>query len=170
MSLHLSWNSNPSAVAYRGGYLLIIPNLTSTHSQNSMLMKKALSILALVAAVFLVSCGGNPTPSEAAVKVYQMVKDGNYEGVAENIFYDSDNAQDIEEAKAMITSLLKEKAGPMIESKGGVKDVEVVNETVAEDGQSATVELKITYGDGSEETEKANMKLDDGQWKLAMNK
>lgn len=45
-----------------------------------------------------------------------------------------------------------------------------MSETIAEDAESAVVELKIVYGDGTEETEKANMKLDDGKWKLAMNK
>lgn len=133
-------------------------------------MKKVLSVFALVALVFMVSCGGSSTPADAAVNVYQMVQDGNYEGVADNVYYDSDNAEEVAEAKAMVVSLFKEKAGPMIESKGGVKNVEVVSETIAEDGQSAVVALKIVYGDGSEETDDISMKLDDGKWKLSMDK
>ena len=132
-------------------------------------MKRVLSIFAVVAALFMVSCGGS-TPSDAAVEVYQMVIDGEYDAVAENIFYDSTDAEEIEQSKAMIASLLKEKAAPRFEEKGGVKNVEAVSETIAEDGKSAVVELKITFGDGSEETEKADMKLDDGKWKLAMDK
>ena len=132
-------------------------------------MKRVLSIFAVVAALFMVSCGGS-TPSDAAVEVYQMIIDGKYDAVAENMFYESTDAEEVEQSKAMIASLLKEKAAPQFEKKGGIKNVEALSETIAEDGQSAVVELKITYGDGSEETEKAEMKLDGDEWKLAMDK
>ena len=132
-------------------------------------MKRVLSIFAVVAALFMVSCGGS-TPSDAAVEVYQMIIDGKYDAVAENMFYESTDAEEVEQSKAMIASLLKEKAAPQFEKKGGIKNVEALSETIAEDGQSAVVELKITYGDGSEETEKAEMKLDGGEWKPAMDK
>ena len=132
-------------------------------------MKRVLSIFAVVAALFMVSCGGS-TPSDAAVEVYQMIIDGKYDAVAENMFYESTDAEEVEQSKAMIASLLKEKAAPQFEKKGGIKNVEALSETIAEDGKSAVVELKITYGDGSEETEKAEMKLDGGEWKPAMDK
>ena len=85
-------------------------------------------------------------------------------------YYESTDAEEVEQSKAMIASLLKEKAAPQFEKKGGIKNVEALSETIAEDGKSAVVELKITYGDGSEETEKAEMKLDGDEWKLAMDK
>lgn len=134
-----------------------------------MRMKRVLSIFAVVAALFMVSCG-SPSPSDAAVEVYQMVIDGEYDAVAENMYYESTDAEEVEQSKAMIASLLKEKAAPQFEKKGGIKNVEALSETIAEDGKSAVVELKITYGDGSEETEKAEMKLDGDEWKLAMDK
>lgn len=133
-------------------------------------MKRVLFLFAVVAALFMASCGGASTPSDAAVEIYQLVIDGDYEAVAENIYYDSDDAEEVEKSKAMIASLLKEKAAPQFEKKGGVKSVEALSETIAEDGQSAVVELKIIYGNDSEETEKADMKLDGSDWKLAMDK
>ncbi len=132
-------------------------------------MKRVLSIFAVVAALFMVSCG-SPSPSDAAIEVYQMIIDGEYDAVAENMFYESTDAEEVEQSKAMIASLLKEKAAPRFEEKGGVKSVEALSETIAEDGKSAVVELKITFGDGSEETEKAEMKFDGDEWKLAMDK
>ncbi len=132
-------------------------------------MKRVLSIFAVVAALFMVSCGGS-TPSDAAVEVYQMIIDGKYDAVAENMYYESTDAEEVEQSKALIASMLKEKAAPQFEKKGGIKNVEALSETIAEDGQSAVVELKITYGDGSEETEKAEMKLDGGEWKPAVDK
>ena len=50
-----------------------------------MRMKRILSIFAVVAALFMVSCG-SPSPSDAAVEVYQMVIDGEYDAVAETCF------------------------------------------------------------------------------------
>ena len=132
-------------------------------------MKRVLSIFAVVAALFMVSCGGS-TPSDAAVEVYQMIIDGKYDAVAENMYYESTDAEEVEQSKALIASMLKEKAAPQFEKKGGIKNVEALSETIAEDGQSAVVELKITYGDGPEETEKAEMKLDGGEWKPAVDK
>ncbi len=132
-------------------------------------MKRVLSIFAVVAALFMVSCGGS-TPSDAAVEVYQMIIDGKYDAVAENMYYESTDAEEVEQSKALIASMLKEKAAPQFEKKGGIKNVEALSETIAGDGQSAVVELKITYGDGSEETEKAEMKLDGGEWKPAVDK
>jgi len=132
-------------------------------------MKRVLSIFAVVAALFMVSCGGS-TPSDAAVEVYQMIIDGKYDAVAENMYYESTDAEEVEQSKALIASMLKEKAAPQFEKKGGIKNVEALSETITEDGQSAVVELKITYGDGSEETEKAEMKLDGGEWKPAVDK
>jgi len=132
-------------------------------------MKRVLSIFAIVAALFMVSCGGS-TPSDAAVEVYQMIIDGKYDAVAENMYYESTDAEEVEQSKALIASMLKEKAAPQFEKKGGIKNVEALSETIAGDGQSAVVELKITYGDGSEETEKAEMKLDGGEWKPAVDK
>jgi len=132
-------------------------------------MKRVLSIFAVAAALFMVSCGGS-TPSDAAVEVYQMIIDGKYDAVAENMYYESTDAEEVEQSKALIASMLKEKAAPQFEKKGGIKNVEALSETIAEDGQSAVVELKITYGDGSEETEKAEMKLDGSEWKPAVDK
>ncbi len=135
-------------------------------------MKKTILMLTAVLALFLVGCAGSaPTPSEAAVKVYEMVIDGNYEGVAKSFYFGEKSAEEVAQAQAMIQSLFVEKAGPQIESKGGLKSVEALNETIAEDGQSAKVEVKLTYGNGTEENAEVDMVLDsEGNWRPSMNK
>ena len=55
--------------------------------------------------------------------------------------------------------------------KGGLKGVETLEEVIAEDGQSATVKVKMIYGDGSEEIQDVDMVLNDkGEWKASMSK
>lgn len=75
------------------------------------------------------------------------------------------------EAKALIVSLCKEKAGPQIEAKGGLASAEVVEEVVAEDGNTAKATVKFVYGNGEEDTQNVDLvKNSEGDWKAAFNK
>ena len=134
-------------------------------------MKKLFSIFAVAVAMFMVSCVSAPaTPSDAAVEIYQYVADGNYEAFADAINYNTTDPEELAEGKAMITSLYKEKAAPQLESKGGIASIEAQGETISEDGNSATVNLKIVYGNGSEENEDVKMVKVDEKWMLAFDK
>lgn len=132
-----------------------------------MLMKKLVMLFAVITAFFVVSCGGSSTPSDAAVDFYQLVADGKYEAAADCIAYAKDKE---EESKAMVIALFKEKVDPQLEKNEGLKSVEAVSEKIAEDGNSAVVEMKIIYGNGKEEVKKVDMVLDGGEWKPSMNK
>lgn len=136
-----------------------------------MTMKKFFSLLAVAVAMFMVSCSSAPaTPSDAAVEYYQCVADGDYESIADAIHYNITDPDEIAESKAMITSFYKEKAEPEIKSKGGIKSIEAVSETISEDGNTANVQLKIVYGDGSEKTEDAKMVKVEDKWLLSFDK
>lgn len=136
-----------------------------------MTMKKFFSLLAVAVAMFMVSCAGAPaTPSDAAVEYYQYVANGDYEAFADAIHFDTTDPEEIAESKAMITSFYKEKAEPEIKSKGGIKSIEALNETISEDGNTANVQLKVIYGDGSEKTEDVKLVKVDNKWLLAFDK
>ena len=136
-----------------------------------MTMKKFFSLLAVAVAMFMVSCAGAPaTPSDAAVEYYQCVVNGDYEAFANAIHYDTTDPEEIAEGKAMIISLYKEKAAPQMEQKGGVKSVEATSETISEDGNTANVQLKVVYGDGSEKNEDVKMVKVEDKWMLAFDK
>ncbi len=134
-------------------------------------MKKLFSLLAFAVAMFMVACSTAPaTPSDAAVECYESVANGDYEAFAEALHFDTSDPEEIAEGKAMITSFYKEKAAPEIESLGGIKSVEALSETVSEDGNSANVQIKIVYGDGSENTEDVKMVKVDEKWMLSSGK
>lgn len=136
-----------------------------------MTMKKFFSLLAVAVAMFMVSCAGAPaTPSDAAVEYYQYVANGDYEAFANAIHYDTTDPEEIAEGKAMIISLYKEKATPQMEQKGGVKSVEATSETISEDGNTANVQLKVVYGDGSEKNEDIKLVKIEDKWMLAFDK
>lgn len=134
-------------------------------------MKKILFMFAMAVALFAASCGGSNTPSDAVTEIYSLIMAGKYEAVADCFQYDNVKPEEMEQAKAMIVSLFSEKMAPKLEQKGGLKGVETLEEVIAEDGQSATVKVKMIYGDGSEETQDVKMVLNDkGEWKASMSK
>ncbi|MFI3243707.1 MAG: DUF4878 domain-containing protein [Akkermansia sp.] len=125
------------------------------------MISKTVKCVALCAsALFLVSCGDSG-PSKVAVEVNQLMLDGKVKDAMQSF-----NVSDAK--RAQLTSMIEEKVLPKWkaerEAKGGVKSVDVVSETIAEDGQTAIVELKTSYGNGSTETESVNLEYVDGKW------
>lgn len=135
-------------------------------------MKQIFSIFVAIAALMMVSCGGGSTPGESAVNVYQHIINGEYQEAIDMFYFDNENPEEVAQGKAMLVSLLEEKTAPQIEAKGGIQNLEVLSETIAESGNEAVVELKIVYGDGSEDTEEISMFLDpaDDNWKPVLDK
>lgn len=136
-----------------------------------MIMKKLFTLFAVAVAMFMASCAGAPaTPSDAAVEYYQYVANGDYEAFADAIHFDTTDPEEIAEGKAMVVSLYKEKAAPQMEAKSGVKSVEATGETISEDGNTANVQLKVIYGDGSEKTEDVKLVKVEDKWLLSFDK
>ena len=61
-----------------------------------------------------------------------------------------------------------EKESESIKKKGGIKSIEVEEETIEE--KTARLKLKITYVDGSSKNDNVNLLLEDGKWKIGMSK
>lgn len=133
-------------------------------------MRKVIYLSLILFCVVFASCSSK-APGAAAKKYMEYVKDGDFEQFADGIMYQEDATQeDIEQSKAMITSLLKEKAVKEIEKKGGIDKIEIVSETVAQDGKTADVVLRMIYGNGSSEESNCKMVLDQGIWKMNIKK
>ncbi len=131
-------------------------------------MKKLVALFAVVAAFFAVSCGGSDSPGDVAIEVYELVADGKYEKALDK-FYVADPAAK-EEFKSSMLSICEEKMKPQMEAKGGIEKIELVSEEISEDGKSARVTTKITYGDGTSEDERTKMVNVDGEWLVSMEK
>ena len=135
-------------------------------------MKKLVALFAGIAAMFAVSCSLTPaTPGDAVVEIYQMIIDGQYEAAAARFYVDKENPADVEEFRSFLTSLFTEKLAPKLQEKGGISNVEILSETLSEDGKTAKVSVKLTYGNGTEETEDIDMVYTEaGEWMAAINK
>jgi hypothetical protein len=131
--------------------------------------KLILGVLILGALVLLNSCGSGSSSSPAAtVKEFSnKVEKGDFEGAINCIATDG-KAVD-KEAKGKLTLLLGMAKGE-VDKKKGIKDMEVISETIDPDGKTATVKMKFTYGDGSVNEERNSLVKEDGKWKLSLQK
>ena len=130
-------------------------------------MKKILSImtLALVALAF-VSCSNNSP--EAVVQEYVAdLQAGKYEE-ALDLFYFRKELTDKD--KQQYISMMTEKWGKEIDKKGGITGVDITDVAVAEDGNTATVNYTLKYGDGSTKDQNTSLVKVDDKWKIDAGK
>lgn len=120
---------------------------------------KKITILATVMCCFvLASCGGgigSNSPSAMVLKFYDYAKAGG-DDMTKAITYFADNTdfgamseEEATEAKAQTIALLSglsEKGIAEYGKKGGLKDFEITEETIAEDGLTAVVKGYTVYG------------------------
>jgi ABC-type glycerol-3-phosphate transport system substrate-binding protein len=136
-------------------------------------MRRIANFLVAVAVVALAAgCGGgSDSPSGITKSIYSQFQKGNYEkGVEVFVAHlDSDNEGTAEEKQQFIKGFT-EKAKASMDEQGGIKSFEIVKETISEDGVQATVETKITYGNGSTKDESLKFVKKDGAWKISLGK
>ncbi len=114
----------------------------------------------MVCAFAFVGCQKN-TPRAYVDKFYTALKKKDYATVVDMM---PDTKELSKEDKEGAIEMMKLFDG----FAGGVKDYEIVSEEIAEDGKTATVTVKVTYGTGDvQESEEKFMKTDKG-WQPAM--
>ena len=101
----------------------------------------------------------------------EAAKKGNYEKFVDGIaFKDGLSGEEIEQQKKMWISLLEEKGTKEFEKKGGIESIEIISEEIAEDGNSAVVKFKQTFGNGEVDEDSQTMVKKDGKWLMDINK
>lgn len=134
-------------------------------------MKKIITLSFLVVAILsLVAC--SPTTPGKALKSYLTdLKNENYESFIKGVYFPEDmDEQRKKKDEAQLLAIIKEKGAKEYEKKGGVKSIEILSETISEDGKSAVVEYKQTFGNGEEEKQSQKMIKKDDKWFIDMRK
>lgn len=125
----------------------------------------------LVMALAMYACGGSNSPKDVAEKSVKCLQKADYEGYVDLIYLEDMEGEEMNKAKQEFAGMLKEKASKSIEKEEGIKSYEVLSEEIAEDGNKATVKMKITYGNGKEKNETIKLRKDDkDNWKLDIGK
>jgi hypothetical protein len=116
---------------------------------------------------FMASCGGGlKSPADVSKSFVEKIEKGDV-GAAVKMLDGADKAtkEEVQKMEAFLSEGSKE-----LSSKGGIKKIEVISETISEDGMDATVDLKVTYGNGEEDDSTTKLKNIDGNWKISMGK
>ena len=135
------------------------------------------TILIAVIAVFAIGCGvGNVDNSSLkgiANAMYTQMQKDNYRKAAEivwdNMYVSSrSTAEHNKETKKQVIPTLATLLKDKFESKKELKSFEVLEETISEDGETATVKIKFIYMDDSEITKADQYAKQDGVWKFKL--
>lgn len=125
-------------------------------------------LLATLSLVFLLgftACNSAPTPSSAALKIVNALKDENYAYVLDNTVK-KDGTHFTEQEKMQLTAIISEKT--MTQKK--VKEAKVISEELNEAGDEAQVKMDVLYDNESNESVTYNMKKVNGKWQNVEDK
>ena len=127
-------------------------------------MKKLALVIGLIVVAFaFASCGNSNTPSGITSDCIEMLQKGDYEAYV--------NTFDLPaEKKAELKELFDKKGKSTIEEQKGIVSYEIIEETINEAGDKATVKASITYGNGHTEETKFYFKKVNEEWKQVLNK
>ena len=104
-------------------------------------------------------------------KSIEYVKAKNYEAYVDLIQIEEKKGKSVEEQKEQLLALLQGKLDQTLEKQQGIASCEILSEEIAEDGNTAVVKAKITYGDGTTDDQKFKLvKNADGDWRLDAQK
>jgi hypothetical protein len=137
-------------------------------------MKKQIHLMQailLVLVMGLFACGGggsliSNSPSDVVKKGIKLFDEKKYDDVVK-LYAKKDGTKLTEEESAKVKGLLA-MAAKQQESKQGLKDVEIVEETIASDGNNATVKYKIFYNNGDSTSDKTPLVKIDGDWFMVL--
>jgi hypothetical protein len=133
-------------------------------------MKKLTILLGAIALVLVIgfqSCGGGAignSPGATVKKSINLIAEKNYEKVV-SMYAKKDGSALTEEEKGKMLGLMT-MANAELTKKQGVKSLDIIEEKISEDGKTAEVKWKITYGNGESEDNDGNLVNVDGDWKM----
>ena len=136
-------------------------------------MKKLMSFVIAVFAILAITACSSNSPKDVAEKAMKCIVNQDYKGYVDLIYLQDENKskEDVDKAKAQLVELLQNKGEKSIKENEGVESFEVTKEEISEDGNSATVDLNITYKNGK--TDDTTVKLckdKNGKWWIDLGK
>ena len=131
---------------------------------------KKFTILAAICCFVLASCGGGGingnSPSALQKTMSGYVKAGDYEK-AVRFWAENMDIKDDEEAKKQMDQMVALFSGKLqaeVDKRDGVESIEILEETISEDGTKATVKHVTKYKNGENDEQTSKFVNVDGKW------
>lgn len=129
---------------------------------------KFLPVLLLTAIIFsLSSCGSGSSPSDTIKKAYDLMKAKEYEKVT-TLYVTRDGKKFTEEEAKKMEGLFGMAAKEQFDTKDGLKNIVIDEETIDEDGNGAKVVYTVNFKNGDSDKEDARLIKIDGKWFIKM--
>ena len=122
-------------------------------------MKRLFYHILVVVAVALVGCTVGRTPRSSAKYFYQSIAAGEYDQALSMTTL-------AEDADPEIYYAIMDKVSRSIAQKGGGERIEIVEERMAEDEQTAVVRTLITYANAEQQEEVCDVVRVDDKWRV----
>jgi len=120
----------------------------------------------MLLSVLLVACSSSK-PESAVEALFKAMSKQDVDKVVELYALGEVPENQKLQAKGKIQMIVGQVAAQM-EANGGLKRVDIVESTIADDGQTATIRATIIFNNGKEDTSPIRLRLEDGKWKIVM--
>lgn len=125
---------------------------------------KLMSILVLSIVVFIFSsCGSSSSPGDTIKKAYELMKSKDFDKVV-TLYATRDGKKLSEEEAKKMEGLIGTSAKKDFDSKDGLKNIVIDEETIDDDGLNARVKYTVHYKNGDTKKENAKLIKIDGKW------
>lgn len=134
-------------------------------------MKKIIYFSLFVFTLSIVTaCSISEGPADAAKKYAEYVATGEYDKFMDSIAFDENaTSQQVGEQKEIMLTIFNDQVKKKVEEKGGIQQTQIASEVKSPDGNTASVMIIQTYGDGTMENTKFDMVKKDGIWKISIH-
>lgn len=123
-------------------------------------------IMLLVVAVLLTACSGGK-PEDTVNAFFQASADGDVDTAIDQVSFASVGADEMVAAKGKVQMLVGD-LQQRVNANDGLDSVETLNSDISEDGEQATIQSQITFGNGKTTNETTRLIQEDGDWKISL--
>lgn len=118
-----------------------------------------LELCTLILATILIAGCSATSPSDVVKEFHSRIEAGELESAIEFLSSGTLSRVSPDKLKQGLQQTTRQ-----IDSKGGIKKIEIVEEKVI--GETAEVTVKIYFGDGTEHTDRSSLIKEDGKWRI----
>ena len=118
-------------------------------------------------ALGLVACSSGGSPEAVVKKFYDAVSDGNVDKAVDCVALESVAANEMIMAKAKIQMVVAT-GQAQINANGGLSKVEVLKQDLASDGNSASLQIQVTFKNDKKDVSRVKTVKEKNGWKIKL--
>jgi len=121
----------------------------------------SLTVLALAA------CGASDKPEDVVQAWYKAAVAGDADAATKHLYLDEVPADEMAMAKGKVQMIVGEIAN-RAKANDGLKKIEALETSIEADQDRATVKVRLTFGNGKDQTESVRLRRSDKKWKVVI--